>query len=207
MKSVCFSLFFFISPLLIIAQTTLSGNVYDKSSEIPLIGANVFVNDKFITATNVKGEYSFLIENKTKYKIEVSFVGYKAIIKEIKTEKDKYEMNFYLSNKTLDEISVVADLAIDRKTPVAFSTINAKKIENELASQDIPMILNSTPGVYATQQGGGDGDARITIRGFNQRNVAVMIDGVPVNDMENGWVYWSNWFGLDAVTSNIQVQR
>jgi outer membrane cobalamin receptor len=69
------------------------------------------------------------------------------------------------------------------------------------------MILNSTPGVYATQSGGGDGDARITIRGFNQRNVAVMIDGIPVNDMENGWVYWSNWFGLDAVTSNIQVQR
>ena len=44
-------------------------------------------------------------------------------------------------------------------------------------------------------------------QGFNQRNVAVMIDGIPVNDMENGWVYWSNWFGLDAVTSNIQVQR
>ena len=107
----------------------------------------------------------------------------------------------------LNEVQVVADVAIDRKTPVAFSTIPLKKINEELASQDIPMVLNSTPGVYATQQGGGDGDARITIRGFNQRNVAVMIDGIPVNDMENGWVYWSNWFGLDAVTSNIQVQR
>ena len=85
----------------------------------------------------------------------------------------------------------------DRKTPVAFSTIPLKKINEELASQDIPLVLNSTPGVYATQQGGGDGDARITIRGFNQRNVAVMIDGIPVNDMENGWVYWSNWFGYN----------
>ena len=34
-----------------------------------------------------------------------------------------------------------------------------------------------------------------------------MIDGVPVNDMENGAVYWSNWFGLDAITSQMQVQR
>ena len=76
-----------------------------------------------------------------------------------------------------------------------------------MADQDLPMLLNSTPGVYATQQGGGDGDARINIRGFNQRNVAVMIDGIPVNDMENGWVYWSNWFGLSSVTSNTQVQR
>jgi hypothetical protein len=68
-------------------------------------------------------------------------------------------------------------------------------------------LLNKTPGVYATQQGGGDGDARITIRGFSQRNVAVMLDGIPVNDMENGWVYWSNWFGLGPVTRSIQVQR
>ncbi|HON18211.1 MAG TPA: TonB-dependent receptor, partial [Salinivirgaceae bacterium] len=93
------------------------------------------------------------------------------------------------------------------ETPVAFSNILPAKLEEELAGRDIPMILNSTPGVYATQQGGGEGDARITIRGFNQRNVAVMLDGVPVNDMENGWVYWSNWVGLDMITRTIQVQR
>ena len=69
------------------------------------------------------------------------------------------------------------------------------------------MLLNGTAGVYATQSGGGDGDARINVRGFDQRNVGVMIDGVPVNDMENGWVYWSNWFGLDAITATMQVQR
>jgi len=34
-----------------------------------------------------------------------------------------------------------------------------------------------------------------------------MINGVPVNDMENGWVYWSNWDGLGDATSSIQVQR
>ena len=34
-----------------------------------------------------------------------------------------------------------------------------------------------------------------------------MINGIPVNDMENGWVYWSNWAGLSDVTSKLQVQR
>ena len=34
-----------------------------------------------------------------------------------------------------------------------------------------------------------------------------MINGQPVNDMENGWVYWSNWQGLTDVTSGIQIQR
>ena len=68
-------------------------------------------------------------------------------------------------------------------------------------------MLNTTPNVYATNQGGGSGDSRINVRGFSQRNVAIMINGVPVNDMENGWVYWSNWDGIGDVSSSIQVQR
>lgn len=68
-------------------------------------------------------------------------------------------------------------------------------------------MLTTTPSVYSTGQGGGAGDARLNIRGFDQANVAIMINGVPVNDMENGWVYWSNWDGLGDATSSIQVQR
>jgi len=67
--------------------------------------------------------------------------------------------------------------------------------------------MNKTPGVYATKQGGGYGDSRISLRGFDQRNTSFLINGQPVNDMENGWVYWSNWQGLTDVASGIQVQR
>ena len=77
----------------------------------------------------------------------------------------------------LEEAIVAADIAIDRKTPVAFTNVLPAQIQEELAGRDLPLILNSTPGVYATQQGGGDGDARVTIRGFDQTNLAVMVDG------------------------------
>ena len=189
----------------VFAQTVLSGQINDAISGESLIGATVIINKKGVVA-DYDGRYSIQLE-KGKYSVTVSYVGYQKMTKEIELENKNIQLNFELRSTQLNEVQVVADIAIDRKTPVAFSTIPLKKIDEELASQDIPMILNSTPGVYATQQGGGDGDARITIRGFNQRNVAVMIDGIPVNDMENGYVYWSNWFGLDAVTSNIQVQR
>ena len=62
--------------------------------------------------------------------------------------------------------------------------------------------------MYATKSGGGFGRLKINIRGFAQENVAVMINGVPVNDMENGAVYWSNWAGLSDVTSaNASTKR
>ena len=188
------------------AQTTLRGKVTDFNTGESLIGATVIYGKGMRTATDSEGNYSFSIQP-GKRSLKVSYVGYKEISETLTVGAKSKTLNFRLKTTLLNEVQVVADIAIDRETPVAFSTISMKKISEELASQDIPMVLNSTPGVYATQSGGGDGDARITIRGFNQRNVAVMIDGIPVNDMETGWVYWSNWFGLDAVTSKIQVQR
>lgn len=101
----------------------------------------------------------------------------------------------------------VADIAKDRKTPVAVSTIKEAQIVEKLGNQEFPEILNTTPSVYATKGGGGFGDGRINIRGFANENIAVMINGVPVNDMENGAVFWSNWAGLSDVTSAMQIQR
>jgi len=97
--------------------------------------------------------------------------------------------------------------AIEGETPVSFSTVDVEQLQMELGSRDLPMVLETTPSVYASEDGGGAGDARINVRGFNQRNVAVMINGIPVNDMENGWVYWSNWDGVSDVAQSIQVQR
>ena len=206
MKKIFFLIFLNCLTFSVIAQTNISGKVIDASTGEALIGATIIYGKGQGTATDFDGNFSISIPTGER-SIKVSYVGYKEINKIITVGNKSQILNFKLKTVLLNEVQVVADIARDRETPVAFSTIPMKQINEELASQDIPMVLNSTPGVYATQSGGGDGDARITIRGFNQRNVAVMIDGIPVNDMENGWVYWSNWFGLDAVTSNIQIQR
>jgi len=106
------------------------------------------------------------------------------------------------------EVRVISSFGKERKTPVAMSTVNARQISEVYGgSAELPEVLKVTPGVYATKTGGGVGDSRINIRGFDQRNVAVTINGIPVNDMENGWVYWSNWAGLGDAVSTIQVQR
>jgi outer membrane receptor protein involved in Fe transport len=113
-------------------------------------------------------------------------------------------------NVDLEEVVVssrVIDVAKERETPIAVSTISAQEVLLKVGNQEFPEIMNKTPGVYATKQGGGYGDSRISLRGFNQRNTSFLINGQPVNDMENGWVYWSNWQGLTDVTSSIQIQR
>lgn len=128
------------------------------------------------------------------------------IAQETKTE----ELDSLGTYQFLEEVVVssgVIDIAKERETPIAVSQISAQEVLLKVGNQEFPEIMNKTPGVYATKQGGGYGDSRISLRGFDQRNTSFLINGQPVNDMENGWVYWSNWQGLTDVASGIQVQR
>lgn len=177
----------------------------DALTKEPLIGAYI-KNGDAIMATDLDGRFSLSISGADNL-IEASYIGYQAASKKVSCTGDAIELRFSMETLVMKEAVVAADIAIARKTPVAFTNVLPAQIQEELAGRDLPLVLNTTPGVYATQQGGGDGDARVTIRGFDQTNLAVMVDGVPMNDMENGWVYWSNWAGLDLVVRTVQVQR
>ncbi|ARV15631.1 TonB-dependent receptor [Polaribacter sp. SA4-12] len=206
-KNLLFVALFFVTAT-VLGQTKITGTIVDETNQ-PLPGASVVVKGTTNgTSTDFDGKFT-LKAGSTSGTVVVSFIGYQS--KEVSFSSSKANLgSIKLAEDagTLDEIVITAtSFAIDRKTPVAVSTIKASDIETKLGTQEFPEILKSTPGVYATKTGGGYGDSRINLRGFSSENVAVMINGVPVNDMENGAVYWSNWAGLSDVTSAMQVQR
>ncbi len=185
---------------------TIQGVVSDALSGETLIGAAVIYGDGQGVITDFDGKYSVELDY-GRYTMSVSYVGFEPLEKTVVLEKNILAVNFKLESVQLSEAEVVADVAIERETPVAFTNISPLQIQEELGSQPIPMILNSTPGVYATTDGADGNGPSVSIRGFKQRNVSVMLDGIPVNDMETGGVFWNNWFGLDMVTQTMQVQR
>jgi len=205
-QNLLFVVLFFITAT-VLGQTKITGTIVDETNQ-PLPGASVLVKGTSNgTSSDFSGKFTLQAESNAGALV-VSFIGYKA--KEVSFSSSKNNLTIQLSEDagSLDEIVIMStSFAIDRKTPVAVSTIKAADIERKLGSQEFPEVLKSTPGVYATKSGGGFGDGRINLRGFNSENVAVMINGVPVNDMENGRVYWSNWAGLSDVTAAMQVQR
>ncbi|MYC72767.1 MAG: TonB-dependent receptor [Gemmatimonadetes bacterium] len=203
-----FSLLFLAHSALSAAE--LKGTVRDAETGESLPGANIYIEGVERGATtDLDGQFAIANVGAGSHTLVVSFIGYKEHRSPVVVEADAVELFVELMPEIFrgKEIIIVADRAKMRETPVAFSDVPKADMQRKLGSRDLPLILNDTPGVYATAQGGGAGDSRINVRGFDQRNVAVMINGVPVNDMENGWVYWSNWDGLSDVTSSIQVQR
>lgn len=203
------SFFVFCFASTVLSQvTSVTGKVTDNLTNQPVVGAKIFYSDQYRAISDFDGNYSIKDVPFGDYNVVVTMLSFDTLKFTLSVDKEDFSHDIVLGgSQEIEEVNVIASIAQDRKTPVAVSTLTKKEIIEELGSQDLPMVLNSKPGVQATQQGGGDGDARISIRGFDQRNVGVMIDGVPVNDMENGAVYWSNWFGLDAITSQIQIQR
>ena len=189
-----------------VVKYELRGAIKDAGTGEALIGAALQIKPGVGTVADLDGNFSMKVEPGD-YEAVVSYSGYESQKIKVKIKDKNVFISVKLTNVTLDEVEIVADVATIRETPVAFSNITQAKIQEELAGRDLAVIANTTPGAYATEQGGGSGDARVSIRGFSQQNVAVMVDGVPVNDMENGAVYWSNWDGLGEITRNVQIQR
>ncbi|MDZ7808313.1 MAG: TonB-dependent receptor [Gracilimonas sp.] len=193
----------------VFAQSAIRGTVTEQGSGEPIIGANlILMGTAQGNATDLNGDYVIRGVQPGTYTIRVSSVGFNTLTEEITVGSSDLELDFELelTSASLTALEVFASRS-DQSTPVAFSDVDQEAIQTQLGSRNLPEVLNITPSVYATGEGGGSGDARINVRGFSQRNVAVMINGVPVNDMENGWVYWSNWSGVGDAARSIQVQR
>ncbi|NII25767.1 TonB-dependent receptor [Pseudoflavitalea sp. X16] len=199
-----------IGPLALWAQTNtpVTGRLVDADTKETIPGASLTVtagSKKLQLLSAVDGRFTFVITEKAT--LEISSVGYLSKTVEVEPGASLGDISVANSQVAMKEVIVTGNIAIDRKTPIAVSTIRAGAIEERIGNKEFPEILRTMPGTYITKSGGGFGDSRINVRGFAQTNTAVMINGVPVNDMESGAVYWSNWAGLADIASSVQVQR
>ena len=142
-----------LSSFMTFAQ--ISGKVVDVDGKEPLVGATIIVKGtKDGVVTDFDG--NFTIQSATAGNtLVISYLGYQT--QEV-TAKEGVVVLLVVSAETLDEViltSGVIDVAKVRETPVAVSTITASEIALKVGNLEFPEVMNSTPGVYATKQGGG----------------------------------------------------
>jgi iron complex outermembrane receptor protein len=216
MKKITFYLvvsFLFVN-VISFAQGTITGTINDSDLGGPLSGANIVeygTDNGAITDFDGNFELTVVGDEGT---LNISYLGYT-------TQTYVYELSdgvLVLEVITLEpdpnalsEVVVigtgVVQLAAGRATPTAVSTISAEEIElRGGANRDITESIAFTPSATVTGNN-GFGDSQLFLRGFDQTNIAVLLNGQPVNGMEDGKVYWSNWSGLSDIATTIEVQR
>ncbi len=191
------------------AQSTVSGTIIDSELNAPLPGANIIEEGTTNgTTSDFDGKFTLKTQSNSGVLV-ISYVGYGSIRVSFNGNADLGNITLSPDN-SLEEIVIVGsgiiDLAEDRNTPIAVSTIKANEIQEKTGNWDLPEVLKSTPSVQNVK-GGGFGDGRMFLRGFDQTNTAFLLNGQPINGMEDGKMYWSNWSGVLDVANAVQVQR
>ena len=130
----------------IMAQSGVKGVVVDSQSGETLIGASVVLEETSVgAATTLNGSFSFNTPSGNQ-SIVISYIGYIQKTMQVTVGDDMKDVGTIELEPNavgLQEVQVISSVAIDRKTPVAVSTIKAERIEAKLGSQEFPEILKS----------------------------------------------------------------
>src|SRR5690606_16318547 len=193
------------------AQRMLTGTVTDGSQ--PIAGATVtIIGTTAATATNADGNFSISTDRESG-ELTIRSLGFSTQSVSFSTSSSLGTIVLTPSNaESLDEVIVIGrgiiDIAEDRKTPIAVSTVSRSEIQDKgVGNVEFPEIMKNTPSVFVANQASGFGDGQNLLRGFDQSNTAYLLNGQPINGMEDGNMYWSNWSSITDIANAIQVQR
>ena len=165
--------------------------VLDKSTLLPLIGANIQTSDHvFITdnAGNAVVSLSTFPEN-----LKISYIGYQTLIVTIQSVTDISDV--YYIEETMTALDAVTVTGTRFETRISESTVSVDIIRPDLlrstnaATSDI--ILNKVPGVQIL-------DGQANIRGGSGYSygagsrVMVLMDDIPVLQADAGFPNWSD---------------
>lgn len=188
-----------------------SGTVRDARDGHALPSANIILlPDGRGMATDARGEFLFRNIPRGDYTVRVSFVGYRTEERAVTIADAAVRMDIRLQPAALPgpTIEVSAMKARERFSPVTFADVRREQLEREYFVQDVPVLLSDLPAITFYSEGGnGIGYNYLRIRGFDQRRLSVMVNGVPQNDPEDHNIYWINLVDMLGNTEEIQVQR
>ncbi len=170
----------------------IKGVIVDEHGK-PLFSANVILlGTTYGAATNFKGEYRLANIPPGNYKLKVSYVGYKKIVKNIEIIANRF---FKLDFKLEPEVFQVGGITVTAKedllpTQTATKTdISSGEIEHYQAT-NLGDVLDLVPGVQKSQNPGINKTSQIAIRGDETDRLSafgtkVIIDGEPVSNNAN----------------------
>jgi len=190
---------------------SITGAARDTETGAALVACNVFLEGTSIgTTTDAQGNFKLTNVPYGKILVVARYIGYKPQRFAIKIKQPTVSVDFRLKSAVLNgpDMFVVVTRATEGVTPVASATLSNQEIKTKYFAQDIPVLLSELPSTtFYSENGNGIGYNYLSIRGFDQRRISVLINGVPQNDPEDHNVYWIDFPDLLANVEDIQVQR
>lgn len=197
----------FIGIVLAQSQVVKLKIVTEKNT--PLLNTEVLINNMSVGSTDSEGVISIDYSKFKTNTLKIVCIGYSSrIIKITETENNILQVSLNDLKTELKNVYVKGSIVEKGISPITFSNISAKELSNNYTIQDVPEYLSQYPSTsFYSENGNGIGYNYISIRGFDQRRIAVAVNGVPQNDPEDHNVYWLDFADILGNTELLQVQR
>lgn len=192
--------FFFMSY----AQTParISGVVLEAETLKGMQGVTIQIaGTNYESSTDFQGKFTLNDLKPDTYILIVRYPSYLGMEEQIVLKEGEHrKLNLQLELDPLDRLqqSVTEQLAV--------ITITEVELDNDNDAQDISGLLSSSRDVFLSTAAFTFGPARFRVRGYDSDYTDILMNGMPVNDMETGRVYWSTWGGLNDATRNQEIQ-
>ncbi len=177
------TLFLMITSTLGFSQGEIHGKIYEKESNLPAIGATVFVEvggNKVGTVTDIAGRYKLKPLNAGVYNLSIKLMGMNPVVmSEVLVNKDKItwikdvslSANIELNVLIIEELRYKdSERLIKVEDPTAM-TMTSKEIEKSPLLREPVDLIATMPGV--TKKGG-----QLYFRGARSDAILYFIDGV-----------------------------
>jgi len=207
MSKLIFCISFLLLPLSITAQQEIEGKVLDRGTGNPLQGANIInLESNKGTATNNEGYFRLKV-SEVPVRLKISYVGYQS--QTIKADAEEPLTVELLTYNQLDEL-LVQGVRAEKEQPITQTTIEKKTLERKYFGQGpVFTIEKLTPSVLSHSESGTNfvNYAQMRLRGIDQTRINFTLNGVPLNDMIDQGVFFSNFTDFGNSVESLQVQR
>jgi iron complex outermembrane receptor protein len=109
------------------------------------------------------------------------------------------------------ELSLIQVVGVrnDTREPITQTKVNCDSISFLNQQKDPFFVLDKvSPSIYSQSDNGqGNGYSYMRMRGLDQTRINFNLNGIPLNEMEDQGIYFSNMPGFYNYMSNISVQR
>lgn len=193
--------FLMVSLALLGQNYTVYGQVKDAETQLALEGVLVSVsNTNQKTVTNQDGYFEINNLKAGEQSFQIELDAYESISQKV-VLKDKMTNLGTISLKVAD-----AAQAAPKEDVIPIVILSENELtEEDISNQNISGLLSASRDVFVTTAAFNLGAARFRIRGYDSENTSVLLNGLPMNDLENGRVFWSAWAGLNDVTRNQEI--
>ena len=186
---------------------TLKGKITDEGQGEPLPGAALSIKGSTKGAvTDREGNYAFRLESGT-YQLEISYLGYKTITKELTMRKDTV-VNFRLSLTSIQTKEIVVTANNPEKNTQSTETgtvgLTMKEINALpalMGEKDALRALQLSPGVQTV----AEGNSGIYVRGGDAGQNLVLFDNAPVYNASHVLGFFSVFNG--DIVRNIKLTK